>query len=183
MGYSLWGCKESDTTEPLTHTAANGIISFFLWLSSIPLCVCVLFIYIHTSSFSHSSVDELLGCLERTFFTFAQAIYLTHICLIVFLDRVKKKKKTPQPYEVGSNHTKHYVLIVKMWFWGSSLLVQWLRLHAPHAGGLGLIPDQGARSHMPQLRAHKLQWRTWVLQPRTGTAEKRERMWSWGWTP
>ena len=27
------------------------------------------------------------------------------------------------------------------------------RLHAPNTGGLGLIPDQGTRSHMPQLRA------------------------------
>ena len=35
---------------------------------------------------------------------------------------------------------------------GTFLLVQWLRLCAPNAGGLGLIPGQGARSHMPQPR-------------------------------
>ena len=35
---------------------------------------------------------------------------------------------------------------------GTSLVVQWLRLCAPHAGGPGLIPGQGARSRMPQLR-------------------------------
>ena len=35
---------------------------------------------------------------------------------------------------------------------GTSLVVQWLRLHAPNAGGPGSIPDQGTRSHMPQLR-------------------------------
>ena len=40
---------------------------------------------------------------------------------------------------------------------GTSLLVQWLRLHAAHAGGLGSIPGQGTRSHM--------------LQPRPGTAK------------
>ncbi|TEA37350.1 hypothetical protein DBR06_SOUSAS1910041, partial [Sousa chinensis] len=34
-----------------------------------------------------------------------------------------------------------------------SLVVQWLRLCAPNAGGLGSIPGQGTRSHMPQLRA------------------------------
>ena len=33
-------------------------------------------------------------------------------------------------------------------------MVQWLRLHAPNAGGLGSIPGQGTRSHMLQLRAH-----------------------------
>ena len=37
---------------------------------------------------------------------------------------------------------------------GMSLVVQWLRLHAPHAEGLGSIPGQRTRSHMPQLRAH-----------------------------
>ena len=35
---------------------------------------------------------------------------------------------------------------------GTSLAVQWLRLHAPNAGGLGSIFGQGTRSHMPQLR-------------------------------
>ncbi|TEA26021.1 hypothetical protein DBR06_SOUSAS3210075, partial [Sousa chinensis] len=31
---------------------------------------------------------------------------------------------------------------------GTSLVVQWLRLHAPIAGGLGSIPGQGTRSRM-----------------------------------
>ena len=31
---------------------------------------------------------------------------------------------------------------------GTSLVVQWLRLHAPNAGGLRLIPGQGTRPHM-----------------------------------
>ncbi|TEA34999.1 hypothetical protein DBR06_SOUSAS9710073, partial [Sousa chinensis] len=30
----------------------------------------------------------------------------------------------------------------------------WLRLHAPNAGGPGLIPGQGTRSRMPQPRVH-----------------------------
>ena len=40
---------------------------------------------------------------------------------------------------------------------GTSLVVQWLRFRAPDAGGLGLIPRQGTRSHMPQLRVHMSQ--------------------------
>ena len=36
---------------------------------------------------------------------------------------------------------------------GTSLVVQWLRFHAPNAGGPGLIPGQGTRPHIPQLRA------------------------------
>ena len=29
--------------------------------------------------------------------------------------------------------------------WGTSLAVQWLRLHAPKAGGTGSIPGQGTK--------------------------------------
>ena len=31
-------------------------------------------------------------------------------------------------------------------------MVQWLRLYPPNAGGLGIVPGQGTRSHMPQLK-------------------------------
>ena len=34
---------------------------------------------------------------------------------------------------------------------GISLVVQWLRLHAPSVGGPGWMPPQGTRSHVPQL--------------------------------
>ena len=40
---------------------------------------------------------------------------------------------------------------------GTAQVVQWLRLQAPSAGDLGLIPGQGARSHVPQLRVRMLQ--------------------------
>ena len=33
-------------------------------------------------------------------------------------------------------------------------MVQWLRLYAPNAEGLGSIPSQGTRSHRPQLSSH-----------------------------
>ena len=35
---------------------------------------------------------------------------------------------------------------------GTYLVVQWLRLCTPNAGGLGSIPGQGTRSHMAQLK-------------------------------
>ena len=38
--------------------------------------------------------------------------------------------------------------------WGTSLVVQWLRLHTPKAGGLGSAPGLGTRSCMPQRRVH-----------------------------
>ena len=31
---------------------------------------------------------------------------------------------------------------------GTSLVAQWIRLHAPNAGGLGSIPGQETRFHM-----------------------------------
>ena len=42
---------------------------------------------------------------------------------------------------------------------GAFLVVQWLRLHAPNAGGLGLIPGQAARSNTPQVRVRMPQLR------------------------
>ena len=38
-----------------------------------------------------------------------------------------------------------------------SLVLQWLRLSVPNAGGLGSIPGQGTRSLMLQLRVCMLQ--------------------------
>ena len=35
---------------------------------------------------------------------------------------------------------------------GISLVVQWIRLQAPNAGGPGSIPGQGTRFHMPRLK-------------------------------
>ena len=40
---------------------------------------------------------------------------------------------------------------------GTSLLVLWLRLSAPSAGGPGLLPGQGTRSHMFHLRVYMSQ--------------------------
>ena len=34
----------------------------------------------------------------------------------------------------------------------TSLVVQWLRLHTPNARALSLVPGQGTRSHVPQLK-------------------------------
>ena len=42
---------------------------------------------------------------------------------------------------------------------GTWLVVQWLRLHIPSAGGLGSIPGQGTKARMPQLRVYVAQGR------------------------
>ena len=44
------------------------------------------------------------------------------------------------------------IIIILFKVTGTSLVVQWLRLCAPNAGGLGTIPGQGTGSHMQQLR-------------------------------
>ncbi|TEA15423.1 hypothetical protein DBR06_SOUSAS5010148, partial [Sousa chinensis] len=45
-----------------------------------------------------------------------------------------------------------------------SLVVQWQGLHAPSVGGPSLIPGQGTRSHMPQLRVRMPQQRSRMTQ-------------------
>ena len=65
---------------------------------------------------------------------------------------------------------------------GTSLVVQWLRLHALNAQDPGSIPGRGTRSHMPQLRVlvqlmtalkkkKKKEKRSFVLQIRPGAAK------------
>ena len=39
--------------------------------------------------------------------------------------------------------------------YGTSLVVQWLRLHASKVGGMGLIPDQGTKIHLLRGMAQK----------------------------
>ena len=48
---------------------------------------------------------------------------------------------------------------------GTSLAVQWLRLLAPNAGGLGVSPGQGTRSHVPQLKISCATIKIWYSQP------------------
>ena len=43
----------------------------------------------------------------------------------------------------------------------TSLVAQWLRFYPPNAGGPGSIPDQGTRSHIPQLNILHATTKTW----------------------
>ena len=39
-------------------------------------------------------------------------------------------------------------MVAQLCEYTTSLVAQWIRLHAPNAGGLGSIPGQETRSHM-----------------------------------
>ena len=76
----------------------------------------------------------------------------------MFNIRLKTLKKSttlefflPTTVTITGSSSKYYI--------GTSLLVQWLRLHTPNVEGPGSIPGQGTRSHMPQLRVSMLQLR------------------------
>ena len=58
----------------------------------------------------------------------------------------------------------YLILCIKKQLLGTSLVVQWLRLSDPNAEGPGLIPDQGMRSHMPQLKILCAARKTWRSQ-------------------
>ena len=55
------------------------------------------------------------------------------------------------PYTQGYNDTNvlQFSYFNKVFNPGTSLLVQWLRLHTFNAGSPGSIPGQGTKSHMP----------------------------------
>ena len=52
-------------------------------------------------------------------------------------------------------------------------MAQWLRLHS-QCRGLGLVPGQGTRSHMLQLRSHMLQGRSKIPHAATKTHTAKE---------
>ena len=58
---------------------------------------------------------------------------------------------------VQQNPLSMRILWARILVWETSLVVQWLRLHAPNAGDPGSIPAQGTRPHLLQLRDHMLQ--------------------------
>ena len=64
----------------------------------------------------------------------------------------------PSPWLQHPAQTGDAMKVLKLEVVGTSLVVQWLRLLAPKAGGLGLIPGQGTTSH--------------ILQQRPGTAKE-----------
>ena len=74
----------------------------------------------------------------------------------VWMKWVKRIKKTPKG-GAGSWGKAILLLAANSDNLGTSLIVQWLRLWAPNAGGLGLIPGQRTGSHMLQLRVCILQ--------------------------
>lgn len=43
---------------------------------------------------------------------------------------------------------------------GTSLVLQWQRLHTPNVGSPGSIPGQGTTSHMQQLKIPRVSTRT-----------------------
>ena len=53
----------------------------------------------------------------------------------------------PKSCANSATHSVKYLNVFK-----TSLVVKWLSLHAPNAGGLGSIPGQRTRSNMPQLK-------------------------------
>ena len=63
MSFSVWLISLSIRPSSFIHVVAIGKISFFLWLSNIPLCVCV-FVCINHIFFIHLSVEGHLDCFH-----------------------------------------------------------------------------------------------------------------------
>ena len=63
----------------------------------------------------------------------------------------QREKACVQQWRPSTAKKLRIKLFFNSFFMGASLAAQWLRLHAPNAGGPGSIPGQGTRSHMPHL--------------------------------
>ena len=54
---------------------------------------------------------------------------------------------------------------------GTSLVVQWLRLCTPSAGGPGSIPGRGTRGHMLQLKISQATMETWCSRIKNSVSQ------------
>ena len=82
-------------------------------------------------------------------------------------------KSKPQKVEL-IQIVKHILNELRNTGTGTSLVVQWLRLHASSAVGQGSVPAQGTRSHRLQLKdseCHKEEQRSQVLLLRSELAK------------
>ncbi|XP_070310792.1 EEF1A lysine methyltransferase 3 isoform X2 [Odocoileus virginianus] len=115
-----------------------------------------------------TGIVGILAALQGTVHGFSLSVYSPScVCLHCLLScSVPEHPLTPPRPATCLLHSSsssqdwelHFgLLVVKCSSQGTSLVVQWLRLGAPNAGGLGSIPDQGTRSHMPKLRVRRSQ--------------------------
>ena len=89
----------------------------------------------------------------------------------IISDKVRRKRK-PQTWKPWGSWTQENGL-------RASLMVQWLRLGVPNAGGMGLTPGQGTRSHMPQLRIPQATTKTAVWLNKRINIQRKENGLQW----
>ena len=97
-----------------------------------------------------NKVEDIFKCLltvHVSFFFFS----------CIFFSELKNKKKTP-------------IQTLPLFDLGTGLVVQWLRLGTPNAGGPGSIPGQGARAQKLQLK---------ILHPTTKTPSRQINKYFW----
>ena len=94
-----------------------------------------------------------------------ESIILCNLCWTIDLNQDKVLKSVSLSnwitlslsFPLGKCGQRTWTCVSSLMGWETSLLAQGLRLHTPNAGGLGLIPGEGTRSHMLQLKVCRLQ--------------------------
>ena len=82
----------------------------------------------------------------------------------IFLPGKSQRQKSLAGYSLWSCKKSSITEWLSTHAQGTSLAVQWLRLHAPNAGGPGSIPGQGTRSIITQLKSPRAVMKTWHSQ-------------------
>ena len=83
-----------------------------------------------------------------------------------FLFLCRGQDQSSLPNGAPSHHFWSQLIchLLRRTFFGTFLVIQWLRLHASNAGGPSSIPGWGTRSHILQLKLPILQLRVHMLQ-------------------
>ena len=108
-------------------------------------------IWTNNPSIISLKADSFSGSLER------KAALLTHLLACKNLRQQLDKPRSTWTSDLQNWESKWVFITSGLQVWGTSLVVQWLRVHAPNARSLASTPGGGTRTHKPQLRVCMLQ--------------------------
>ena len=113
---------------------------------------CEELIWTNKPSITSLKADSFSGSLER------KAALLTHWLACKNLRQQLDKPRCTWTSDLQNSEIVNECLLPQdSKYGGTSLVVQWLRVHAPNARSLGSTPGGGTRTHKPQLRVCMLQ--------------------------
>jgi len=150
-----WSLEDIFTSSSTTNVNSKPLEPCTPASNKMPNAPPIIFLFNHSSSQLTNS--EVLHSADSTIFQHSllpssPSLSVSHRMVIYH---------SQEKYTSGWTQPVAFLILNLVWpfkiysILGTCLVVWWLRLCAPSAGGLGLTPGQGTRSHMLKLRVQR----------------------------